>query len=148
MGVQRIDVTTTTTAPAGAVYALLRDGASWPVWSPIGSFELESPGEDGGESLGAVRVFRTGRVASRERIVELVPDRRLGYTLLSGLAIKDYRADIDLTEGPDGTTIRWHSSFRAKVPGMGGVYRRSLTTFIRRCVDGLAAHAARQAQLP
>ncbi|RIQ15689.1 SRPBCC family protein [Jiangella rhizosphaerae] len=138
MGVQRIDVSATTTAPAAAVYALLRDGASWPGWSPLGSFELESPGEDGGESVGAVRVFRTGRTTSRERIVELVPDRRLSYVLVSGLAIKDYRADVDLTEGPDGTTIRWRSSFRPKVPGMGGLYRRTLTTFIQRCADGLA----------
>lgn len=141
MGVQRIDVTATTTAPAAAVYALLLDGASWPVWSPLGSFELESPGPDGGESLGAVRIFRTGRITNRERLVELVPDRRLSYALLSGMAIKDYRADIDLTDGPDGTTIRWRSSFRAKVPGFGGIYRRTLTKFIQQCVDGLAAHA-------
>ncbi len=140
MGVQRIDVTATTTAPAGAVYALLRDGASWPVWSPLGSFELESPGPEGGESLGAIRIFRTGRITVRERIVELVPNRRFSYALLSGMAINGYRADIDLTEGPDGTTIRWHSSFRAKVPGFGGIYRRALTKIIQRCVDGLAAH--------
>lgn len=142
MGVQRIDVSATTTAPAAAVYALLRDGASWPDWSPLGSFELESPGEDGGESLGAVRIFRTGRVKGRERIAELVPNRRFSYTLLSGLAVKDYRADIDLTEGPDGTTVRWRSSFRAKVPGLGGAYRRSLTKFLQQCVDGVAQHAA------
>lgn len=142
MGVQRIDVSASTTAPAAAVYALLRDGASWPGWSPIGSFELESPGEQGGESLGAVRVFRSGRITGRERIVELVPDRRLSYVLLSGLAIKDYRADVDLTEGPGGTAIRWRSSFRAKVPGMGGIYRRTLTTFIQRSADGLARASA------
>jgi hypothetical protein len=142
MGVQRIDVTATTTAPASAVYALLCDGASWPTWSPIGSFELESPGPDGGESVGAVRIFRTGRVTGRERVAELVPDRRFAYTLLSGLAVKDYRADIDLTEGPDGTTVRWRSAFRAKVPGTGGLYRRSLTKFIQRCADGVAERAA------
>lgn len=146
MGVQRIDVTASTTAPAATVHALLRDGASWPAWSPIGSFELESPGPDGGESVGAVRVFRTGRVAGRERVVEVVPDRRFSYMLLSGLAIKDYRADIDLTEGPDGTTIRWRSSFRAKVPGTGGLYRRSLTTFIQQCADGVAEHAAAESR--
>ncbi|TDE11509.1 SRPBCC family protein [Jiangella asiatica] len=146
MGMQRIDVSTTTTAPAAAVYALLRDGASWPDWSPIGSFELESPGGDGGESVGAVRVFRTGRITSRERIVELVPERRLSYVLLSGLAIKDYRADIDLTEGPGGTTVRWSSSFRAKVPGTGWLYRRTLSDFIRKCVDGVAAKAAASAE--
>ena len=141
MGMQHIELSTTTAAPAGVVHGLLRDGAGWPDWSPIDSFELESPGADGGESVGAVRVFRTGRITNRERIVEIVPDRRFSYVLLSGLAIRDYRADIDLSKGPDGTTIAWHSSFRAKVPGTGWLYRRSLTTFIRDMVDGLAARA-------
>ncbi|WP_051426227.1 SRPBCC family protein [Jiangella gansuensis] len=141
MGTQHIDVSATAAAPAADVYALLRDGATWPEWSPIESFELESPGDGGGEGLGAVRVFRTGRIASRERIVELVPDRRFSYVLISGLAIKDYRADIDLAEGTNGTTIRWRSSFRAKVPGTGWLYRRTLTGFIRKCVDGVAARA-------
>src|SRR5262249_44655094 len=38
-------------APPGVVYDLLRDGATWPVWSPLGSFRLEREGRDGGESL-------------------------------------------------------------------------------------------------
>lgn len=140
---QQIDVSVTTSAPPARVFALLRDGASWPAWSPIGSFELAEPGADGAESVGAVRIFRTGRIASHERIVELVPDRRLSYTLVKGLAIRDYRADIDLSEGPAGTTIHWRSAFRPKFPGTGGLYRRTLTNFIQQCAEGLAAHAVR-----
>src|SRR5690606_12972082 len=45
MAIQDIDVTATTSAPAHAVHALLRDGATWPTWSPLGSFELERPAE-------------------------------------------------------------------------------------------------------
>src|SRR5690349_19040902 len=78
------------------VYGLLADGASWPTWSGIDSFELREPGDAGGESLSAVRVFRTGRVTSVERLVELVPGRRLSYVLLSGMPLRDYRADVDL----------------------------------------------------
>lgn len=142
MTLQDIDVTATTTASARTVHALLRDGASWPTWSPLESFELERPADDGTEDVGAIRIFRTGRVRNRERIVESVPDRRFSYVLLEGLAIRGYRADIDVTEGEAGTTVRWHSTFRAKVPGMGGIYRRSLAKFLQRTVDGLARHAA------
>lgn len=39
-----IDVQVHTRAKADDVYALLRDGASWPVWAPIGSFQLDGPG--------------------------------------------------------------------------------------------------------
>ncbi|HKN97746.1 MAG TPA: SRPBCC family protein [Pseudonocardiaceae bacterium] len=141
MPANRIDVRVPTTARPRDLYALLRDGATWPVWSPIGSFELRRPAADEPEGVGAIRVFRTGRHTSVERIAELVPDRRLSYELVSGLAIRDYRADIDLEPDGDTTTIHWHSAFRPKVPGTGWLYARTLTRFIRRCAEGLAEYA-------
>jgi len=88
---QHIDIRTTTSAGPAVVYALLTDGASWPDWSPIDSFELEKEGADESEGVGAVRVFRDGRIEGRDTIVELVADRRFGYTHVSPLPIKDYR---------------------------------------------------------
>src|SRR3954453_23299762 len=105
MGTKVIDEQGWTDAPASVVYALLRDGATWPEWSGIDSFKLQSEGEGGGEGLHAVRVFHTGRHTSVERIVELVPDRRFSYALLSGLPLKGYRADIDLEPTDGGTAI-------------------------------------------
>lgn len=138
---QDIAVTATTPASPETVYALLRDGASWPGWSPLGSFELERPGETEPEGVGAIRVFRTGRVTTREQIVELVPERRLSYVLLSGLPIRNYRADVDLEPAGDGTRIHWHSVFDPKLPGTGWLFRRQLTGFLQRTVDGLARRA-------
>jgi hypothetical protein len=142
MGRKKIDVEATTSAPPGSVYALLRDGASWPKWSPIGSFTLDREGVDEPEGLGAIRIFKTGRTRSCERIVELVPDRRLSYELQSGLPLRGYRADVDLEPNGDGTTIHWRSSFDAKVPGTGWFYRLVLENFIARTARGLAAYAA------
>jgi hypothetical protein len=87
---------------------------------------------------------RRGRITSRERPVETIPERRLSYVLISGLAIRDYRADIDLSPADGGTLIDWHSSFRPKVPGLGWIYRRTLQRFVQQCADGLAAHAAKR----
>jgi hypothetical protein len=148
MGEQVIDRRAWTPAPPAAVYALLRSGETWPSWSPIGGFALEREGRDGGESLGAIRVFRTGRARSREEIVELVPDRSFGYALLSGLPLRGYRADVDLEPHDGGTTIRWRSHFRPKLPGTGRLFRHFLGGFIQRCVDGLAAHAAESSEAP
>jgi hypothetical protein len=131
-----------TTAGPDTVYALLRDGATWPTWSPLGSFELEAPANDEPEGVGAIRVFRTGRVTTRERIAELVPNKRLSYQLVSGLAIRDYRADVDVDTDASATTIHWHSTFRPKIPGTGWLYQRTLSRFIERCANGLAARAA------
>jgi hypothetical protein len=141
MGRQHIEHHATTSADPATVYALLRDGASWPSWSPIDAFELERPGESEPEGVGAVRVLRSGRVTGRDTIVELVPDRRLSYTHVSSLPVRDYRGDIDLTPVAGGTEIRWATSFEPRYPGTGGLLRRGLDGFIGECTKGLAARA-------
>ena len=139
MSRQEIDITRTTTASPAAVWALLDDSATWPSWTPIEKHvPVRAPGPDG---LGEERRFRTGRKEVYERIVERTPARRLTYTLLGGLALRDYRAEIDLEPTGEGTRIRWHTTFAPKVPGMGWIYRRALEDATRKFVDGLAAEA-------
>jgi hypothetical protein len=142
MSRQRIEHTATTTADPATVYALLREGATWPVWGPLDSFELEREGESEPEGLGAVRIFRSGKVTGRDTIAELVDGRRFSYTHESNLPIKNYRADVDLTPAGDGTQIRWVSAFDPKIPGTGFLMRRGLDSFVAKLVNGLAAHAA------
>lgn len=109
---QHVDVQVQTSADAATVYALLRDGATWPTWSPIESFQLERVGELEPEGLGAIRMFRKG-----------------------------YRADVDLESGAGVTVIRWHTSFRPIVPGTGWLLRWQIERFVRQCAQGLAVHA-------
>lgn len=137
-----------------AVYGLLRDGASWPTWSPLGSFELEQPAPEGGEGIGAIRVFRTRRVTSREWIAELVPDRRFGHELLSGLPVRDSRAAVDLQPwsrvAPTSTGTRASSrrcrgragsSVEAWVASSRGVFTVSRPTRRERpCLTDLGPH--------
>ena len=137
--VQRISVHGRTSATAEAVYALLRDGVTWPEWSPLGSFELVREGADEPEGLGALRLFRTNGFSSYEEIVALEPGRRFGYALDHGLPLRDYVAYVDLTRVEGGTEIHWHSTFTAKIPGTGWFYRRFLGGFIKRVVAGLVA---------
>jgi Polyketide cyclase / dehydrase and lipid transport len=141
MGLQEIEAKTTTTADPGHVYALLRDGSTWPSWSPIDSLELEREAADEPEGVGAIRVLRTGRYTMREEIVELVPERRFSYALLSGLPVRDYRADVDLEPNGKGTAITWHTSFTPRIPGTGWLIRRRLTGIFEQFVQGLARRA-------
>jgi uncharacterized protein YndB with AHSA1/START domain len=142
MGPQRIEHRVTTTADPATVYALLRDGASWPTWSPIESFELERPGADEPEGVGAVRLFRGGRVVGHDEIVELVPDRRLVYHHTSNLPIRGYRGEVDVEPVPGGSAIRWVSTFEPEHRGTGRFLRAGLARFIARTADGLATRAA------
>ena len=86
MAEQVIDETVTTGADPTSVYALLADGATWPEWSPIDSFELLEPGAGTPEGLGAVRLFTTGRHKSRERVVICRPGEAFAYELEAGAA--------------------------------------------------------------
>lgn len=143
---QEIDVHAVSGAGIETVYELLADSSSWPDWGTMDTFELAKPDAEGGQGVGAERVFRT-RIKGRdyrveERVVELVPNKRVSYTLIRGLALRDYRADIDLTPVAGGTDIHWHTTFRAKVPGSGWIYRRALGTFTQALAEGLADHAA------
>lgn len=137
----RVDVQVHTRAEPAAVYALLRDGASWPRWSSIDSFWLERAGERESEGVGAIRVFRKGKVTGRDQVAELIPDRRFSYLHLSGLPVRDYRADVDLEPTGDGTRIRWHISFTPKAPGTGWLLRWGIGRLIRQSARGLAVCA-------
>lgn len=140
--VQRVDVHVRSEAPPERVYRLAADSSTWPEWSPVVRYERERAGDANG--VGEIRVFHNkGRKAlTREEVVELTPNRRVGYVLLSGLAIRDYQAFIDLEPDGGGTAIRWHSSFEPKTPGTGWFYRVVLQAVITRYAKGLAAHAA------
>lgn len=143
---QVIDVRAVVPATPSAIWPDLVDGARWPEWSPLGRYELETPGSTGPDApLGERRTFHTKQVVgeshAHEEVVEVVPEQRLAYVLLDGMPLHGYRADIDLTPVDGGTEVRWRSEFTAR-PGTGWFYKRVLGLFIQRCVDGLAAHHA------
>ncbi len=123
------------------MYALLRDGATWPTWSPIDSFQLERAGEGEPEGLVAIRIFRKGRVTGRDQIVGLVPNRRFSYRHLTGLPVRDYRADVDLESAGGVTRIHWHTAFTPKLPGTGWLWRWGIGRLVRQSAQGLAVHA-------
>jgi hypothetical protein len=136
-----IDVRVPTTADPATTYALLLDGATWPTWSSLGTFELIS-GTDG--ELGAVRLFCTGKHRSYEELVELVPNRRLSYTLVAphNLPFETYRANVDITDG----AIRWHSVFTMKRAGTAWITKLVFGRFIKATAKGLAARAEADSQ--
>ena len=131
-----LDAQAVSAAPPDRVWALLADVRTWPAWADFDEAEVES-----GSGLGEVRVFRRGRTRTRERVTVFEPPRVLGYDLLSGLPIRDYHADVTLTPQDGGTHIRWHSTFRAKVPGTGWLVRSTLQRFVADTAERLARAA-------
>jgi uncharacterized protein YndB with AHSA1/START domain len=131
-----------TEASASTVFALLKDGSTWPRWTMFSAFHLERPGYDEPSGIGAVRVFTTPFTKAREEIVELVPNRRLSYLLLSGLPLQNYRAEVDLEPlGGGATMIVWRATFETKYPGTGWFWRWLLGRVIKRVAEDLASAA-------
>jgi len=137
MGHKEIEVRRVVPAAPAAVFATLLDRSTWPAWSGHDAFEPVRPGADGPYDVGSVGLLRRGRRVMRDEIVEVVADRRIGYTLLAGLPLRGYRAGFELTGVDGGTEVRWHASFDAP-PGFGWVYVVALRRFTRRLLDGLA----------
>jgi len=124
------------------VFALLRDSSTYPSWSSIGGYEMEEPGVPEPHGVGELRGFTFGPVRVRERIVELVPNRMMAYTLLSGLPMRDYRGETTLEPtASGGTRIAWQSSFRG-VAGTGWFMR----LFMRWTLFNLTTALARAAE--
>jgi hypothetical protein len=142
----KVEASAISRAPAAVVFALLKDGASWPDWTIFDAFELVRPGEGGPSGVGEIHVFSTALSHAREEIVELVPDRRLSYILLSGFPFNDYRADVDLSARPDGgTMISWRAAFDPKYPGTGWFWRLFMTLVLGKIASDLAAAAEKRA---
>lgn len=140
MAIQTIHHEGDSAADPSALWALLADTMLWPEWTPIERAEIQERGDPSG--IGEIRTFTTGRVTVQERVAEKVPLRRYVYVLLGGLAVRDYRAEIDLHEGVGGGThVSWHTTFTPRFFGTGGLYRRPLDKATHAFVAGLVRAA-------
>lgn len=142
MSEYRIEESAVVAAPPRRVWALLADVTTWPEWSEFDAAELEAPGSPDRDGAGAIRRYRLGRRITRERVTAFEPERRLAYELLSGVRVRDYRAEVTLTPVDGGTRVTWRAGFHGVLPGQGAVVRFVLARFIRRLVGSLAAHLA------
>lgn len=132
---QEIVVTARSSRSPGEVYRRLADASTWASWSPMSEVVVES-----GSGVGEIRRLTRGRTVGRDETTELVPGKRFAYRSLGGLPVRDYTATVDLEPTPDGgTTVRWRSSFEAKIPLTGAVMRKGIQGFLQQCVDGVAA---------
>lgn len=137
-----VDVEARSAAPPERVWPLLADARSWTRWAGFEEAHVER-----GEGVGEVRRYRRGRVTGRDRVTAFEPPRLFAYEFLSGLPVRDYRAEVTLTPASDaGTHIRWRSRFAPKIPGTGWLLRRRLRGFLAELAEGLAREAERRAR--
>jgi hypothetical protein len=112
---------------------------TWSDWGEWQTTEYERQGDPPPHGVGAIRRFKRGPVVTREEVVLFEPQSRFAYTLLSGIPVRDYRADVTLTDSGDGgTNIHWESKFDVKIPGTAFVFR----PLVRRVIGDVARQLA------
>lgn len=130
-------------APPEKVFAVVADGAGWSRWAgPMivkSWWEREGTPAPGG--VGAIRALGMKHVGSREEIVAYDPPSHLAYTILSGLPVRGYHADVRLTPENGGTRIEWSGTFTPKLPGTAAALRLFLLATIGSFVRRLARQA-------
>jgi uncharacterized protein YndB with AHSA1/START domain len=152
-----VEAEATAKASPEAVWALVSDATKYPSWGPWsdGHYEKaggESPGGEspGGESpggVGAVQVLRSAQrymgrhTTSVEKILEFEEDRHLAYTVIRGIPVRNYRADVTLTPSTEGTHIRWAATWDNTFAGR--MAWRGLRALYPEMMAGLVAAAER-----
>src|SRR5215212_3749713 len=90
MHVQRVRFELDTPASVESVWATLEDYATWSMWGPWDTSEIERPGDTTPPGLGAIRRLRIGRRVLREETSLFEPMREMRYRVLGGIPVRDY----------------------------------------------------------
>jgi hypothetical protein len=88
---------------------------------------------------GGVKALRFRYPVSVEEILDVEPGKRLAYTVLRGIPVRNYRAEVTLTPSPDGTLIRWGASWDRTI--MGRLVHRPLHNLYPVIVAGVVKAA-------
>ena len=130
-------------APPGQVWPLLGEAGRWKEWSFLTGTGLERTGDPPPDGVGAVRRFTRFGIGSREEVVAWDPPHHLGYIMLTGFPVRNYRADVILAPDGSGTAVTWSATFDEKIPATGHLMRVVLVRMVSGFASGLAAYADR-----
>ncbi len=137
-------------APIEVVWSLVADARNYSSWALPRSTTLEREGALTPDGVGAIRRFGAWPVFSREEVVVFEPPQQLSYVLLSGLPVRNYRADVELREvvaSPGGvsTAVSWTSSYEVPRRWLRRPMQLFLNLILKDFVRRLAKEAAKRA---
>ena len=141
MGELEVVAEGTTPADVDTVWALVADANTYAQWGPWNEGGYDPPAK-GPSFPGSVQWFRFGRrTTSVEKILEVDAPSRIVYTVIGGIPVRNYRAEVTLTPNvPSGTSIRWAATWENTL--MGRLVHRRLRTVYRQVMDALVAATA------
>lgn len=133
-------------APVDVVWDVLTDHARYREWTPVPHSRLVTPGTPERNGLDAVRFLGVGPIGAKERMLVFEPGEHLAYTVVSGLPVRDYRADARLSDGGDWTALEYEGRFQPLVPGTGPALSLLVRSVLRTLVSSLVRESERRAE--
>ena len=124
-----------------AVWELVANAGTYSEWGPWSASGYENLGDQAPDAAGVIRWMRYGRTTTVEKVLESERARRLVYTVVRGIPVRNYRAEITLSPQGEGTYIRWAASWDRTFPGR--IVHRRLRTLYPDIVSRLIAAAER-----
>ena len=132
----------TTRATPQVAWSLSADANTYAKWGPWDASGYQEPGVDSERGVVAIQWFRIGRKTSVEQTLEIEEDRRFVYTVIQGIPVRNYRAEVTVTQTAQGTHIRWAATWDKTL--VGRIVQRKLRSFYPDMMAGLVAAADRE----
>jgi uncharacterized protein YndB with AHSA1/START domain len=126
-----------------AVWELVSNASRYCQWGPWSASGYDSPGDEARDGAGAVRWMRYGRTTTVERVLAAEKARRLVYTVVKGIPVRNYRAEVTLRPVAEGTHVQWSADWDRTLAGR--IVHRKLSTLYPEVVGRLIAAASRMA---
>lgn len=134
--------TTTLNCTVEHAWEVLVDHVGMSSWGPGIKVELTKPGTDDPNGVGAMRRITTPASfvpAIVEEITAFEPETFLGYRAVSGVPLRGYRGEVELTDQGDKTWVRYSVHADSRLPLVEKLAVKALAT-------GLLAAYARAAR--
>jgi len=137
----RVEAEGVAQAAPEAVWELVANADRYSEWGPWSASGYENLGAQAPDGAGVIRWMRYGRTTTVEKVLESERARRLVYTVVKGIPVRNYRAEVTLSPVGEGTHIRWTASWDRTLPGR--VVHRTLRGLYPDIVGRLIAAAER-----
>ena len=128
-----------TNALPQAVWRLVADADSycrWGIWSESG-WVGSGPASPG--SPGSLRQMRYRRTTIVEQVLEVDGGTRMAYTVVRGIPVRNYKAEVTLTLDGSGTHVRWTADWDDTY--LGRIVHRKLSVLYPEIMRRLVAAA-------
>ncbi len=125
------------------VWALVADASSYAGWGPWDGSGDKYPGDQPSGTVGTMRWLRYRNTTTVELVLDSEPNERLVYSVLRGIPVRNYEAQVIITPIATGTHVRWAAEWDRTIAGW--LVQRKLRTLYPQIMARLLAAAERRA---